>query len=55
MMPRKHLSLAIKHVRTRICFAVQRVRMTWYIVVVNKSKYFWFSNKRAMEQGVGAF
>ena len=55
MMPRKHLSLAIKHVRTRICFAVQRVRMSWYIVVVNKSMFSWFSNKRAMEQGFDAF
>jgi hypothetical protein len=41
-MPRKHLSLAIKHVRTRICFAVQRVRMSWYIRLWTKSRPFGF-------------
>ena len=45
MRPRKRVSLTVKHMRARLCFAKQWVRKSWHNVVVTDSKYFWLSNK----------
>ena len=43
MRPRKRVSLTVKHMRARLCYAKQWVRKSWHNVVVTDNKYFWLS------------
>jgi hypothetical protein len=45
MRPRKRVSLTVKHMRARQCFAKQWVRKSWHNVVLTENKYFWLSNE----------